>query len=165
MQGTKALLKAIDKMVGAVQTDVPNAIQKTVSDARDRAAHGFSNAEYHGTNDVAVTMMDAQTADGREYTIDASGTAVLFIEYGTGIKLKHDSQFGDYGMYPAGSWSATHSQYLTDPDKLKAHHGQWPYAGEWIDGNPSANVMYNIQKNLEQSLPSEAKQALRKAMK
>ena len=110
-------------------------------------------------------MMDAQTADGREYTIDASGTAVLFIEYGTGIKLKHDSQFGDYGMYPAGSWSATHSQYLTDPDKLKAHHGQWPYAGEWIDGNPSANVMYNIQKNLEQTLPSEAQQALRKAMK
>ena len=165
MRGTKGLLQKIDKMISAVQTDVPKAIGDRALDAKEKAANGFSTADYHGTNDVVVSLMEDQTVDGRSWTIDASGTAVLFIEYGTGIKLKHDSQFGDAGMYPPASWSATHSRYLTDPDKLKAHHGQWPYGGEWTDGNPSANVMYNTQKNLEQTLLPEVKQAFRKAMR
>jgi hypothetical protein len=163
MRGTKALLRSIDKLISAIQTDVPKAIENEVLTGGVRAEQGFATAQYHGVNDVNVDVSDSSVEGGKGWTIRASGTAVLFIEYGTGIKLKHDSQFGDYGMYPAGSWSATHNQYLTDPDKLKAHHGQWPYAGEWIDGNPSANVMYNTQKNLEQTLLVEAKSAIRKA--
>ena len=165
MRGTKSLLRSIDKMIGALQTDVPKAIDEEVLNKGAQAEHGFATAQYHGVNDVVVDVDENSVENGREWVIRASGEAVLFIEYGTGIKLKHDSQFGDFGMYPPGSWSATHDQFLTDPDKLKAHHGQWPYGGEWIDGDPSANVMYNTQKSLESTLLTEANYALGKAIK
>lgn len=165
MRGTKGLLAKIDRIISAIGTDIPKAVEDEVIDAGVRAENGFATAQIHGKNDVVVTVDSSSVADGKEFVIDATGEEVLFIEYGTGIKLKHDSQFGDYGLYPPGSWSATHSQYLTDPEKLKKHRGQWPYGGEWIDGDPSYNVMYLTQKNLEINLLQGANSALRKAMK
>lgn len=161
MRGTKSLLRKLDKLIEAIENDAPKAIQDAVHQAGDQAQTGFSTAEYKGNNDVTVNTTDGKN----EWSIDASGTAVLFIEYGTGIKLRHDSEFGNFGLYPPGSWSASHAGYLTDPKKLKAHHGQWPYGGEWIDGNPSANVMYQTLRDLRSKAPVDAGNAVRKALK
>jgi len=164
MRGTKGLLQKIDKMISAVQTDVPKAIGDRALDAKEKAANGFSTAEYHGTNDVVVDMESGDNT----WKITASGDAVLFIEYGTGLRFKHDSQFGDYGQYDPGSWSGTHGRYLFRP-KWDFWHDWWPVPGYGQTyqtlGNPSANVMYNTQKNLESTLLTEANYALGKAIK
>lgn len=164
MRGTKSLLRSIDKMIGALQTDVPKAIENKVGESSASAYHAFASAQYDGVNDVVVDMESGDNT----WKITASGDAVLFIEYGTGLRFKHDSQFGDYGQYDPGSWSGTHGRYLFRP-KWVFWHDWWPVPGYGQTyqtlGNPSANVMYNTQKNLESTLLTEANSALGKAIK
>lgn len=163
MRGTKHLLARLDALQKAVESDVPKTIEDTILNEAAKAEGGFATATYEGNNDVVVSVDGKADAGAGQWDINATGTAVLFIEYGTGIKLPHNSEFGDYGMFPPGSWSMTHSGYLTDPKMLQRHHGQWPYNGMWTDGNPSANVMYTTQKYLRDYLPMESIKSIRKA--
>ena len=59
----------------------------------------FSRAIYNGTNDVSVRVED----NGRKATIFAEGSAVLFIEFGSGAK------------YGNGHRSEEHTSELQSP--------------------------------------------------
>ena len=163
MRGTKALLDTLDRLYDAVESGVPKAIADDVEKNATQAQEGFASAQYDGTNDVVVTM----DSGPKTWRITASGTATLFIEYGSGITYQHNSGFGDYGMYPPASWSATHSQWLVDP-RLSWFKGKWPVPGHkdlWTKGNPSANVMYMTEKALQTSVKLEANRAVERALK
>lgn len=72
----------------------------------------FSTAAYDGDNDVVVRVEQ----DGTKAKIIASGKAVLFIEFGTGVSYReHDS------------WLYAHGTY---GDKKGANPNGWVYAGE-----------------------------------
>lgn len=65
------------------------------------ASAGFSTADYDGVNDVVVSM--EKTATG--YTVVASGKAVGFIEFGTGVRYPEwDGADVEYTPPPHGSY-------------------------------------------------------------
>lgn len=107
----------------------------------------FANAEYLGDNDVEVDVV--ATDDG--YSIIASGTAVIFIEFGSGVEATHP-QGNDFG-YTEGSWSAS--------DKgrgLYAENGRWWYDGVPLTGQPPAMAMFKAAENLKDQLKRIAKE-------
>ena len=88
MRGQKALLARLDKLKSAIEKDVPQAIEKQVSEQTTRAMTGFASAQYDGDNDVSVMM----ETGNKTWRIVASGESVLFIEYGSGITYPHTSE-------------------------------------------------------------------------
>lgn len=102
-----------------------------------RATMDFSGAAYDGTNDVAVQVEPI----GNGYAVKASGNAVLFIEFGSGvIGAGHPEPEG----YGPGTWS--------DGPNGKGHWqdpGGWYYAhGAKSIGNPPAAAMYNAKEEV-----------------
>lgn len=88
------------------------------------AQAGFSMADYDGINDVSVSMV--RTGDG--YSVIASGEAVGFIEFGTGVKNPEwDNTDMDYtppkhGTYGKGQGANAHGWYFKQNDGAKARH-------------------------------------------
>lgn len=65
------------------------------------ASAGFSTADYDGVNDVVVNMERTKTG----YTVIASGKAVGFIEFGTGVRYPEwDGGDVEYTPPPHGSY-------------------------------------------------------------
>ena len=162
MRGQKSLLARLDKLKDAVAYEIPRVIANNVSDQTTRAMAGFASAEYDGINDVTVSM---ETGDN-VWRIVASGEAVLFIEYGSGIVYPHTSEFGNASAYPPASWSASHGKWLVDP-KVSIYGGKWPvtgWKGYWTKGNKSANVMYESKTALRTNLPTRLRMAIGKAL-
>jgi len=163
MQGTASVLKRLTNIQLALSQGVPDAMTKHVADLADKAHAQYQVADNpNGSldNDINVTSVH----EGNEWQIIASGTDLLFIEFGTGIiyprtnPIEHPYNF-------AGSWSIEHAQYLTDSEKLAKYKGQWPYNGEWVDGNPSANIFYELGKEVEFSTTPVVSAEIGKAFK
>lgn len=101
---TKSIATAI-KMVNQYKRDFEAKEQEFVRRLAEigvRVAQaGFYMADYDGVNDVVVSMV--QTSNG--YTVVASGEAVGFIEFGTGVKYPEWDNTGmDYTPPPHGSY-------------------------------------------------------------
>jgi hypothetical protein len=88
------------------------------------AQSGFSTADYDGVNDVVVTMV--RTGNG--YSVVASGEAVGFIEFGTGVKYPEWNNTGmDYtppahGTYGKGQGKNPHGWWFRQNDGGRANH-------------------------------------------
>lgn len=88
------------------------------------AQSGFSTADYDGVNDVVVTMV--RTGNG--YSVVASGEAVGFIEFGTGVKYPEWNNTGmDYtppahGTYGKGQGKNPHGWWFRQNDGGRATH-------------------------------------------
>ena len=88
------------------------------------AQTGFATADYDGVNDVSVSMV--QTENG--YSVVASGQAVGFIEFGTGVKYAEwDNTDMDYtppkhGTYGKGQGANRHGWWFKQNDGDKARH-------------------------------------------
>lgn len=105
------------------------------------AQTGFATADYDGVNDVVVSI--EKTASG--YAVVASGEAVGFIEFGTGIK------------YP--EWDNTGMEY-TPPAHGTYGKGQGANPGHWwfkqnegararhTYGNPPAEAMLTARNEM-----------------
>lgn len=162
MRGQKALFARLDKLKDAIAYEVPRNIADHVSDQTTKAMTGFASAEYDGVNDVTVSM---ETEDNT-WRIVASGEAVLFIEYGSGITYPHTSEFGNFSAYPPTSWSSMHGKWLVEP-KVSKYGGKWPiqgWKGYWTKGNKSANVMYGTKNTLQTALKIDGKKIIGKAL-
>ena len=108
------------------------------------ASLGFARAIYNGDEDHEVTV---EQKGQNCYVVRATGTTVLFVEFGSGlIGYGHpDAQGFGPGTYPGkGHWD--------DP-------GGWYYAhGRHSYGNPPNMPMYNSVKELEQELARVVKE-------
>lgn len=116
----------------------------------------FSTARYDGDNDVIV---DFQWLDENKLVVSATGKAVTFIEFGSGIM----ADFTDYAMqygYGPGSWS--------DNEALGGkHHWQdlngWYYEhGKKTIGNPPARAMYDAGKEMRNRIAEIAREVWKK---
>lgn len=169
MTGDKALISRLKRLSDAVDKDVPKVISEDVLNRGVAVEKGFQAVPYDGTNDVSVSVDQNTDGTTKTWSIAASGTVVLFLEYGTGLYFRHDSEFGNYQAYGRASWSATHGQWLTNPKKLARFKGWWPApTGSdkrmfWTRGNPSGDVMYETRKAIEQTLPNIIMLAIGKA--
>lgn len=122
----------------------------------------FKDATYAGTNDVSCHI--EERGDGKVAVV-AIGNAVLFIEFGTGVKYpnshpeagKHGMVHGEYG-YKLGrlkdGW-----RYTGDPGNAgQVIPAGEPHAGEvHTYGNPANMSMYNSIRELEEKFEEIAR--------
>ena len=166
MRGTKSCLAHLDRIADSIKKNVPKTITEFVDRRVDIANSMYTSAMYVGPNDVTVQSIN----DEKTWTIIASGSALLFLEFGTGIHYQRPSEMLELAaQYPAKSWSGSDQGrgYLTDPKKFAKWNGWWPTppAGMETDGNPAVNAMYETRKQIRDFLPEEVCIELDKAVK
>lgn len=163
MQGTAAVLRRLDAIKDAISNGVPEAMTRHVSSLADKANAQYQVADNpNGSLDNDINVISEH--EGSEWRIVASGSDLLFIEFGTGIIYPHTNPI-EHPYNFAGSWSVDHGQFLTDSEKLAKYKGRWPYNGEMVDGNPSANIFYELGKEIEFSTTPVVSAEIGKAFK
>ena len=110
----------------------------------------FARAIYSGTNDVSVRVDDTGTVA----VIYAEGSAVAFIEFGSGATYGYghplNSEFGTGpGTYPDGKG------HWDNPN------GWWFGSGQHTYGNPPAMAMYSAVKEITENLTKIAAEVFR----
>ena len=133
-------------------------VQEKEEILRQRLAHlgatvasiEFSRAIYNGTNDVSVRVDD----DRRKATIFAEGSAVLFIEFGSGEKYGGGHpDAGKFGYGP-GTYSdgPNGKGHWKDPQGWYFSHGQHSF------GNPPAMAMVHARDAILEQLTAIARE-------
>ena len=110
----------------------------------------FSRAIYNGTNDVSVRVED----NGNKATIFAEGSAVLFIEFGSGKKYgSGHPEAGKFGYGP-GTWSdgPNGKGKWDNPNGWYFAHGQHSF------GNPTAMAMVHARDAIVEQLTAIARE-------
>lgn len=169
INGDTAVLSRMKRLKDAITNDIPKAVDSEINDFGSRAGDAFSVAESNGDNDVTVATTRPDT---NVWNITASGTTVLFIEFGTGILIPRPAEMLDMAeQYPPASWSAKHGRWLTNAKKLARAHGWWPMPHPdtarptvWTKGNPAANIMYDTKKAIRDDLPWTIKDEIERAL-
>lgn len=113
----------------------------------------FSDAMYDGNNDTVV-MVEPNGDNG--YAVKASGTAVLFIEFGAGITYGYghpDPEVEGVQMGP-GTYP-TESIYWAAPEGWYYAHDKHTY------GNPPSMAMYNAANDMRDKVLEVAREVFR----
>lgn len=110
------------------------------------ASINFARAIYNGTNDVSVRV----TNRGHTAIIYAEGSAVAFIEFGSGIKH-------GYGHPEAGKFGVGPGTYPDGKGHWDKEHGWWYGHNQHTYGNPPAMAMYQAREQMVEQLTQIAK--------
>ena len=113
----------------------------------------FSNARYDGTNDVQVEVSDRGELRS---AVVATGKAVLFIEFGTGVNQPdgHPEQQYQRGTYGKGYGKFNAWGYYGEPGTNGIVKPVKKGSRQLVitRGNPSNMSMYDAKKHLEQNI-------------
>ena len=123
------------------------------------AAIQFARAIYTGTNDISVRVDDT----GSVAVIYAEGEALLFIEFGSGLKHGYGHpQAGKFGYGP-GTYSDGPSGkgHWDDLDANGNPKGWWYGSSQHTYGNPPAMAMYSAVQEITQNLTKIAREVFR----
>ena len=150
---------SIGEVLGKVRKYKNWVIEKE-TELRDRlalvgasvASIQFTRAIYNGTNDVTVRV----DSTGSVAVIYAEGSAVAFIEFGSGAKYGYGhpqaAQFGTGpGTYPDGKG------HWDNPKGWWYGHGQHSY------GNPPAMAMYQAVQQITEQVTQIAREVFASA--
>lgn len=107
----------------------------------------FSRAIYNGTNDVSVRVDNT----GSVAVIYAEGSAVAFIEFGSGAKY-------GYGHPEAGQFGMGPGTYPDGKGHWDSPRGWWYGHNEHSYGNPPAMAMYQARERMVEQLTQLARQ-------
>ena len=167
IKGMKNLLGRLDRVKSTVE-QVTDDVNTFVERRASQCDSGFRSAQLDDAveNDVTVTLDKTSVGNDKEFTIRASGTEVLIIEFGSGIVFPRTNPLPLAQSYPAASYSASHGQWLVG-NRLAKFNGWWPVPGTdfWSRGNPSYNVMYLTGKSLDADAAHEIRKVARKVTK
>ncbi len=162
MTGLGRVFKALDNIAdnaklgkgGKIDTAIQNLIDMGVESAQ---------SEYlaSGVEDSAnVRVSGSLTA--QEGTVTATGSKILFVEFGTGVNLNSGSEKGtELGFTPA-SWSISDEGkgWLTGK-RLEKFHGWWPLEGTsqgaggttlWTQGHAPVNALFHAAEKMKQQV-------------
>lgn len=155
-EGLDDLVKASEEYQIKLKEKSKELLARLADEGYQIASAGFAGAAYDGTNDSAVTVEDRGT---HIKAIVAVGSAVLFIEFGTGVTYPDDHpEAGAHGMvrggYGKGKGKQSSWGYYGDPgtngDVKFNKSGQ---AVVITHGNPANKPMYEAAKQLRERLP------------
>ena len=125
----------------------------------------FGRAQYDGDNDVTL---DPVKWEGNTLAVRAVGSAVLFIEFGTGVHYEAEShpQAGEFGFERGGygyhlgrfdSW-----RYKGNPGTNGEVIQSGKHAGEVLThGNPANRCMYETAELMRQNIERIAREVFR----
>ena len=149
----KNALKEVRKYKAWVLEKEAELSRRLAEIGADVARIQFAGATYDGNNDVSVRV----DSTGSVAVIYAEGTAVAFIEFGSG------SQMG-YGHPTAGEHGFGPGTYSDGPDG-KGHWDDpkgWYYAHDKKShGNPPAMAMYQAVQAMTEQITMIAKEVFR----
>ncbi len=143
-----------------VETKKQELIERLAIIGANTARIEFSQALYAGRNDVEITVV----FDGNNAEIIASGEAVAFIEFGSGVRYGN----GYLGQKPAGT-----SAIGTYGKGKGSNPNGWVYVGEQGNsgtpvgnkgnvfktyGNPPAMAMYKTAREIERDVVQIARE-------
>lgn len=117
----------------------------------------FATAQYDGDNNVEVLPLT--WLDENKLVVSATGNAVTFIEFGSGVMADSTDYAMQFGYGP-GSWS--------DNEALGGkHHWQdpkgWYYEHDkYSTGNPPARAMYDAGKEMRNRIAEIAREVWKK---
>ncbi len=150
------VISQIENYRQGLQSKVNLLLERLSTLGAYRARIEFTNAMYAGNNDVQVSVETTSTG----YKVVASGMAVLFIEFGTGIINPEHPQSAEFGFM--------HGQYGLGKG---ANEKGWVYVGEQGNagqpirdgvyrtyGNPPAKAMYYAGKDMKAEITRIAKE-------
>lgn len=151
------VLKGIEDYKKNLESKIDTFLVRLSTLGAYRARIDFSNAMYAGDNDVEINV--EKTATG--YKVVATGQAVIFIEFGTGIINPEHPQSSEFGF--------SHGSYGQGKG---ANEKGWVYVGEQGNagqplrdgvyrtyGNPPARAMYNASEEMKKSITKIAREA------
>lgn len=122
----------------------------------DKASVGFSSAMYDGVNDSSVTVQPTENG----YEVAASGHAVCYIEFGTGVHYNPSDSYPlpkpagivGPGQYGKGLGAQDNWMYKGEPGTNGVPVPDTPYV--LTQGNPAQMPLYNalvaMQNQVEQ---------------
>lgn len=131
------------------------------------AKANFESAEYDGTAKIDVSFTEPS-----DYvkTVEATGDAVLFVEFGTGVVYPDDHpekppDVSGRGEYGKGHGSSSDGWYYPSENGLGSN-GSYKIRpsgkvdDKWVHtyGNPANACMYNARKHLEEIFMEKAKE-------
>lgn len=145
-----AAVQELNRYAEWVKQKESELITKLAERGKTVASVKFAGAKYDGTNDVSVRV----DSTGSVAVIYAEGSAVAFIEFGSGSAEGYGHpQAGEHGFGP-GTWS--------DGDSGKGHWDNpngWYYAhGKKSHGNPPAMAMYDAVQTMTAELMTIARE-------
>ena len=111
----------------------------------------FARAIYNGTNDVTVRIDNTGTVA----VIYAEGSAVAFIEFGSGAKY-------GYGHPEAAKFGTGPGTYPDGKGHWDNPKGWWYGHGLHSSGNPPAMAMYQAREQIVESITEIARQVFAK---
>lgn len=154
--GIDEFIRGIEEYKEWLKSRTKVLIQRLADEGYKITAAGFQNAQYDGTNDSAVSIEErGETVRA----VVAVGSAVLFIEFGTGITYPDDHpEAAQHGMVRGGYGQG------------KGNQATWGYYGDagtngevrkqtdkgqlvLTHGNPANKPMYEAVKELKSRLP------------
>lgn len=146
-RGINEGIRELRKYKAWVQTKEKELRIRLAERGEDVARIQFAGATYDGTNNVSVRVDDT----GSVAVIYAEGSAVAFIEFGSGARYGYGHpQAGEFGVGPG-----------TYPDS-KGHwnepQGWWYAHGKHSYGNPPAMAMYQAVQKMAEELTEIARE-------
>lgn len=154
--GVDEFIRGIEDYKNWLRERTQVLVQRLADEGYQIAAAGFQQAQYDGTNDSAVTV---EERGDKIRAVVATGSAALFIEFGTGITYPDDHpEAAKHGMVRGGYGKGHGSQftwgYYGDPGtngqiRKETAKGQLVLT----HGNPANKPMYEAVKELESRLP------------
>lgn len=121
----------------------------------------FSSAAYDGNNDVTVDVEETENG----YVIRASGTAVLFIEFGSGVTYGYGHP--DPHGYGPGTWPDKHyrrdssGSMVANWENDRGWYTPKEAGGQHTYGNPPAMAMYRAGQDVKAEVLRVAREVFR----
>lgn len=144
INGIDALIRKLEAKRDSLEEKKRLFMERLAQIGVDTARVNFSKAIYDGNNDVVVETV---WQDDHTLSVSASGTSVLFIEFGSGL-IGYGHELAGSMKYGPGTWS--------DSELGKGHWQDekgWYYEhGKKSHGNPPARAMYEASKEMRERI-------------
>lgn len=155
-------IRELESYRSALERKLSTLIQRLADIGFTVASAGYQNAIYDGTNDVSVAIEDGGAL---KKAVVAVGSAVLFIEFGTGVFYADNypgekpAGISERGGYGKGRGKQNTWGYYGDPGtngvEITKPNGKTVVL---THGNPSNPVMYNSTLAMKQAIAEIAKE-------
>lgn len=164
VKGLDNLIRKLEKYADSLEMRKKRFLERLADIGVEVASVRFYDAQYDGSNDVTVER--ASWVDSNTIAVKATGSSILFIEFGAGIKYPEHPQSGDFGfkhgIYGQGKGAnpkgwVYKGEKGTNGMEILIHDKQGKVVGVKSGvyrtfGNPPARAMYEASKEMRENI-------------